>query len=171
MLQVIDTPYGALEARWTNRGLYSCEFQRHNGLAATQAQTAAASCAEDTCGPLSDQLAQTLADYFATSHLSWDLQTLDWSGVPEFHRKVLRLCFDIRAGQTLTYGELAELAGSPKGARAVGSAMAKNRWPILIPCHRVVGANGQLTGYSGVGGLTTKQHLLKFESEHQLSVS
>ena len=68
-----------------------------------------------------------------------------------------------RVGETLTYGQLAKLAGSPHAARAVGGAMARNRWPLIVPCHRVVGSSGKLTGYSGEGGLKTKHWLLEHE--------
>ncbi|MEM8736472.1 MAG: MGMT family protein, partial [Planctomycetota bacterium] len=64
---------------------------------------------------------------------------------------------------TMTYGALAKAVGRPNAARAVGGAMAKNRWPLLIPCHRVLGASGKLTGYSGVGGIETKRRLLEHE--------
>jgi len=75
----------------------------------------------------------------------------------------LTLCHAIPVGETRTYGQLAKLAGSPHAARAVGGAMARNRWPLIVPCHRVVGSSGKLTGYSGEGGLKTKHWLLEHE--------
>jgi methylated-DNA-[protein]-cysteine S-methyltransferase len=83
--------------------------------------------------------------------------------VPPFHRKVYRALCNIPSGKTVTYAGLARLAGSPKAARAVGQAMAKNPWPIVIPCHRVVAGNGRLGGYSGRGGVATKRKLLQLE--------
>lgn len=83
--------------------------------------------------------------------------------VPPFHRKVYRKLCKVPAGKTVTYAELARLAGSPGAARAVGQAMAKNPWPIIIPCHRVVAGNGKLGGYSGRGGPATKRALLALE--------
>ena len=112
---------------------------------------------------LCNQLADALDTYFATGELPWSLSHLDWDGVSEFHREVLRLCHAIPVGETLTYGQLAKLAGSPHAARAVGGAMARNRWPLIVPCHRVVGSSGKLTGYSGEGGLKTKHWLLEHE--------
>lgn len=83
--------------------------------------------------------------------------------VPPFHRKVYQALCKVPAGKTITYAELAKRAGSPGAARAVGTAMAKNPWPIIIPCHRVVAGNGKLGGYSGRGGVATKVALLELE--------
>lgn len=80
-----------------------------------------------------------------------------------FQRRVLNRCRRIPYGQTLTYGELAAKSGFPRAGRAVGRAMAGNRVPLIIPCHRVVGAYGSLGGYSGAGGIATKQRLLELE--------
>lgn len=81
----------------------------------------------------------------------------------EFQRKVWRALLDIPYGETESYGALARRIGCPGGARAVGLANHNNPLPILIPCHRVVGAKGQLTGYAG--GLELKQVLLALEHE------
>ena len=110
-----------------------------------------------------NKLNDALDTYFDTGELLWSLEQLDWMGVSEFHREVLKLCHAIPVGETLTYGQLARLAGSPQAARAVGGAMARNRWPLIVPCHRVVGSSGKLTGYSGEGGLKTKHWLLEHE--------
>lgn len=83
--------------------------------------------------------------------------------VPPFHRKVYRVLCRVPAGKTITYAELARRVGSPKAARAVGQAMAKNPFPIIIPCHRVVPSSGKLGAYSGRGGVATKRALLRLE--------
>lgn len=83
--------------------------------------------------------------------------------VTGFQRQVLQQCRRIPYGQTLTYGELAAKSGFPRAARAVGGVMAGNRVPLVIPCHRVVGASGSLGGYSGADGVATKQRLLELE--------
>ena len=80
-----------------------------------------------------------------------------------FAQRVLAACRQIPYGQTRSYAELAAQAGSPGAARAVGSVMAQNRLPLLIPCHRVVGRQGKLGGYSAPGGLETKVRLLELE--------
>jgi methylated-DNA-[protein]-cysteine S-methyltransferase len=80
-----------------------------------------------------------------------------------FAQRVLAACRQIPYGQTRSYAELAARAGSPGAARAVGSVMAQNRLPLLIPCHRVVGSQGKLGGFSAPGGLETKVRLLELE--------
>jgi methylated-DNA-[protein]-cysteine S-methyltransferase len=90
---------------------------------------------------------------------------IDWSGMTAFQRHVLGACRRIPRGKTLTYAQLAQRAGSPKAARAVGRVMAGNRLPLIIPCHRVVGSGGRLGGFSSRSGLTMKERLLKMEAQ------
>jgi methylated-DNA-[protein]-cysteine S-methyltransferase len=82
----------------------------------------------------------------------------------EFQRKVLQQCRNVHIGETITYAELAERAGRPRAARAVGQVMAHNRFPLIVPCHRVVASNGSLGGYSARHGLNMKRRLLALES-------
>lgn len=89
---------------------------------------------------------------------------LDESHYTAFQHSVIAACRAIPYGKTLSYGELAEQAGSPRAARAVGNVMRSNRFPLIVPCHRVVASQG-MGGYSGVEGLTTKQRLLKMEHD------
>lgn len=88
---------------------------------------------------------------------------LDLGGCPEFTRAVLDRCRGIPYGETLTYRELAVAIGQPTAVRAVAQALARNPIPILIPCHRVVGSDGTLRGYSGAGGTETKKTLILME--------
>lgn len=85
----------------------------------------------------------------------------DFSGVSRFTQKILAACAKIRFGEVKSYGELAAFAGAPGAARAVGQVMAHNRFAIFFPCHRVVGANGRLGGFTG--GIRIKRRLLEFE--------
>jgi len=86
---------------------------------------------------------------------------VDWNLEPSFRRAVLEETQRIPSGQTRTYGWLAERVGRPRAARAVGRVMATNPLPLVVPCHRVVGSNGSLTGYGG--GLRMKETLLRAE--------
>ena len=90
---------------------------------------------------------------------------IDWRGITPFRRAVLEACAAIPIGETRSYGWLAEQAGSPRAARAAGRVMATNPWPLLIPCHRVIGSSGGLHGYGG--GLPMKERLLKIEGAIQ----
>jgi methylated-DNA-[protein]-cysteine S-methyltransferase len=85
----------------------------------------------------------------------------DWTGITPFRRAVLEECARIPAGETRSYGWLAEQVGHPRAARAVGRVMATNPWPLFVPCHRVVGSDGSLHGYGG--GLPMKDALLRAE--------
>ena len=96
---------------------------------------------------------------------SHDLRSvpLDEHGIDEFRRAVYAATRDIPAGTTRSYGEVARAMGRPDGSRDVGSALARNPFPIVVPCHRVVAANGALTGFSAPGGLATKRRMLELE--------
>jgi len=88
---------------------------------------------------------------------------LDMAGVPDFHRKVYEFSRGIPPGETLTYGEVALRVGSRGAARAVGQALGKNPFAIVVPCHRVLAAGGKIGGFSAPGGTDTKQKMLAIE--------
>ena len=88
---------------------------------------------------------------------------LDMEQVPDLHRRVYAIARSIPAGETLTYGDIAIKLGDKLLARDVGEAMGKNPFPIVVPCHRVVAANGKLGGFSAKGGVKTKLKLLAIE--------
>ncbi|GAA3459951.1 methylated-DNA--[protein]-cysteine S-methyltransferase [Saccharothrix longispora] len=106
-----------------------------------------------------DEATAQLGEYFAGRRTSFDLP-LELIGTP-FQRTVWRALLDIPYGGTLSYGELAAALGRPSAARAVGLANGKNPVSVIVPCHRVVGSTGDLTGYGG--GLARKRQLLDFE--------
>ena len=105
-----------------------------------------------------------LEEYFAGNRKQFDLP-LAPKGT-DFQKRVWKALTDIPYGETRTYGEIAAAVGSPKAARAVGMANNKNPIGIIIPCHRVVGANGKLVGYAG--GMEKKEWLLNLEQEKRL---
>lgn len=88
---------------------------------------------------------------------------LDMVGVPPFHRRVYEVTRTIPPGATLSYGEVAALAGAPGAARAVGQALARNPFAIVVPCHRVLASGGRIGGFSANGGIATKLRLLSIE--------
>ena len=89
--------------------------------------------------------------------------TLDMSRVSRFNARVYETARAIAPGKTRTYGEIAHAIGERDGARAVGQALSRNPFAIVVPCHRVVGANFQLVGFSATGGIATKLRLLQIE--------
>ena len=88
---------------------------------------------------------------------------LDLAGVPEFNQQVYAIARGIQPGATLCYGDIAARIGQPGAARAVGRAMGDNPCPIVIPCHRVLAADGSLHGFSSYGGIATKRRMLQIE--------
>lgn len=110
------------------------------------------------------KLVTVLRDYATGKQVDFTKFPLDLAAKTPFQQRVIKSCRAIPRGQTMTYGKLAVKARAPGAARAVGSVMARNSLPLLIPCHRVVGSNG-LHGFSAPGGLATKQLLLDLERE------
>ncbi len=113
---------------------------------------------------LPDWMASTVQSfglYFSGRPVDFSPDNLDFDQFSKFYGIVYRKAFRIPWGSTRSYAELAQEAGSPRAARAVGSAMARNPYSIMIPCHRVLTSGGGLGGYGG--GLSAKQYLLELE--------
>ena len=89
--------------------------------------------------------------------------TLDMDGVPAFHRRVYEVARTIPPGTTISYGEIASRLGEPHASRAVGQALGRNPFPIIVPCHRVLASGGRTGGFSAPGGRSTKLRLLAIE--------
>ena len=94
---------------------------------------------------------------------------LDLDGVPEFNRGVYDIARKIPPGQTMTYGEIAKRLGAPQESREVGQALGHNPVAIIVPCHRVLGADGKMGGFSASGGVATKRRILEIEGAAALS--
>lgn len=104
-----------------------------------------------------------LQRYFNGENVDFSDIPVDIEALPPFRQNVLTVIRRLRYGEICSYGRLAALCGSPHAARAVGGALASNPIPVIIPCHRVVAADGRLTGYSAPGGEVTKRELLRME--------
>ncbi|MFK7089512.1 methylated-DNA--[protein]-cysteine S-methyltransferase [Chromobacterium violaceum] len=151
---LIDTRFGPVAAWLDARGaLLRLLFNP------TPEQLAAHACPRDDAALA--EVARQLAEYQAGDRQSFDLP-LAPQGTP-FQQKVWAALREIPYGHTVSYGELALALGCPDGARAVGRANATNPIALIVPCHRVLGADGSLTGYAG--GLPLKAALLRFELE------
>ncbi|VAX22319.1 Methylated-DNA--protein-cysteine methyltransferase [hydrothermal vent metagenome] len=112
------------------------------------------------------QLAKKLADYFNGKPVTFG-NKLIFQKANSFSNAILTSLLKVKWGKTTTYGELAERAGFKGAGRAVGSVMAKNEIPLIIPCHRVIRADGALGGFSGPGGVTLKKRMLELEGHYQ----
>jgi methylated-DNA-[protein]-cysteine S-methyltransferase len=108
-------------------------------------------------------------------HLAGELQDftdvpIDYASVSPLARRLYEATRGVSAGRTCTYGELAGMLGEPPGSsRAIGALLGANPWPLIVPCHRIVGAKGRLTGFSAAGGVRTKARLLAIEGSQLLA--
>jgi methylated-DNA-[protein]-cysteine S-methyltransferase len=153
----LDTPIGKLLLAGDEDALRVIQFPK-NGKPGNPA----ADWRESARGALQETVRQ-LREYFSGRRTEFDLP-LAPEGT-DFQRRVWRQLQGIPYGKTISYGELAKRVGNPKASRAVGGANGCNPLPIVIPCHRVIGANGKLTGFGG--GLPIKQALLELESRKE----
>jgi len=112
-------------------------------------------------GPTVDRAAAQLAEWFAGERKHFDLPLAPVGTA--FQRRVWAALVAVPHGRTTTYGDIAAAIGQPAATRAVGAANGRNPIPLIIPCHRVIGSNGALVGYSGGGGVATKRYLLDVE--------
>ena len=110
-----------------------------------------------------DEVIQRLREFARGEPTDFSDVAIEIRGATSFQRRVIETCRTIPWGATLSYGELASKVGRPGAARAVGSVMAANRLPLVVPCHRVIAAGGGLGGYSAPQGLAMKRRLLAAE--------
>lgn len=146
----LESPVGALYAAATSRGVALLEFEPPAGYDA---------CPPDPRQRWLAQLARELAAYAHDPHARFTVP-LDLQGTP-FQREVWRSLLDIACGCTVSYADIAARIGRPRAVRAVGAAVGANPVAIVVPCHRVIGRDGSLTGYAG--GLARKTTLLRHE--------
>jgi len=145
--QSIDSPLGPIAISATDQGISSVYFRQPEHVDQPNQHTM--SCARQ------------LREYLAGSRQRFAV-TLDVKGT-DFQQQVWQALQQIPYGQVASYRDIATSINNPKAVRAVGAANGKNPVSIIVPCHRVIGANGSLTGYAG--GLERKQHLLQLEAK------
>jgi methylated-DNA-[protein]-cysteine S-methyltransferase len=156
----IDSPIGELIVFVTPRGLLRIKYA-DEPIEGVLADVAARVSPRILRAPArTDEARHELEAYFGLRRRSFNLP-IDWSLVHGFAGRILRRTAGIPFGDVRSYGQLAALAGSPRAARAVGNALGSNPIPIVVPCHRVLHADGGLGGYSG--GLDRKRYLLALE--------
>src|SRR5688572_12192877 len=156
--ELFRSPVGELLLSADDTGLTGVWFEPTGGRVASPDRRRAA-VASDAASRILDAARAQLAAYFAGGLRSFDLP-LAPRGTP-FERRVWEALRDIPFGRTVSYGELARIIGEPGAARAVGAANGRNPLPIVVPCHRVIGADGSLVGFGG--GLPRKRWLLEHE--------
>ena len=156
---IVDSPIGPLFVAASDRGLASISYDaKPEELLEKLARLAGPAVLRS---PRSvDTARRELDEYFSRRRRVFDL-SLDLRALPQFTVSVLEELARVPYGETTTYGDLARRVGRPTAARAVGTVMNRNRIPIVLPCHRVVGSGGDLIGYAG--GLDRKRTLLELE--------
>jgi methylated-DNA-[protein]-cysteine S-methyltransferase len=161
---LFQTAIGACGIAWGARGVVAVQLPEVTE-SATLARLLRRHCGAVARRPARD-MQRAIDDMVALlAGEARDLQhvRLDLAQVPAFHRRVYALVRRIAPGQTCSYGEVAARCGDPRAARAVGQAMARNPFPIIVPCHRVLAAGGRSGGFSARGGVGTKLQLLAIE--------
>ena len=156
---LVETPIGTLLVATTERGVARISYDADPERAVEQLARAFGVRVLRSPRPI-DPARRELDEYFSGNRRTFDL-ALDLRSLADFNRRVLRELARVPFGEVVTYGELAARAARPRAARAVGTVMNRNPLPIVLPCHRVIGANGKLVGYGG--GLDRKEALLRHE--------
>lgn len=152
-----ETPLGTCAVRWTDVGIASVRLP--------SPRTVVLPRIDDRPG-VPESVRAAIAGIVAVlggSAVDLAFVVLDQEGIDPLRRAVYAATRTIRPGTIATYGDVARAIGRPDGARDVGAALARNPFPIVVPCHRVLGANGKLTGFSAPGGLETKRRMLELE--------
>lgn len=161
---LFDTPIGACGIAWSEAGLLATRLPEADGarIGAGLARRFPA-LAETAMPPRVAAIAERIAAHLGGARVDYAEVALDETGVGDWELGVYRVAAAIPPGQTRTYGELARLLGRPDAAQAVGQALGRNPWPIVIPCHRILAADGGTGGFSAPGGAATKLKLLEIE--------
>lgn len=162
---LFDTAIGRCGIAWTDRGIVGAALP---GPSDTQVRGRFSErfpgAVEMSPPPALQPVINAVIDLMAGGKPDLSDAPLDLSATPPFHQRVYAVARKIPPGQTMTYGEIATALGEPRqAAQAVGEAMARNPIPILMPCHRVLGANGKPGGFSAPGGVETKLRMLSIE--------
>jgi methylated-DNA-[protein]-cysteine S-methyltransferase len=161
---LFDTALGRCGIAWGERGIAAIELPGRDDAATRRRLRRAAPGATETAPPEAVAAAiDAIVRLFDGESADLSPVALDMDGVPEFHRRVYDAARSIPPGETLSYGEVAARLGEPGAAQAVGYALGRNPFPIVVPCHRVLAANGALHGFSAPGGLATKRRMLAIE--------
>jgi methylated-DNA-[protein]-cysteine S-methyltransferase len=163
-LHIFDTPIGPCGIAWGPRGVTAVSFPERNVAETERRLRQKCPLAKPVDPPphirsaITDILALLSGEKRDLAHIP-----VDDSATPDFNRRVYALARAIPPGQTKSYGEIAKALGDPLLARDVGTALGQNPTPIIVPCHRVLAANGKTGGFSAPGGVDTKMRVLTIE--------
>ena len=156
---LIDTALGIMGLGWTERGVnrFALPGRDRESTARIFLDMGA------VAGPADAALVAAIVAYGEGERIEFDSVALDLDGLPDFNLSVYEDILRLKWGETATYGEIARRLGDVSLSRAVGKALGDNPIPLLIPCHRVLGANGRPVGFSAPGGVASKMRMLALE--------
>jgi methylated-DNA-[protein]-cysteine S-methyltransferase len=165
---LFDTPLGRCGVAWTESGVGSVLLPDSD--AALRSRLARRFPNAHETAPPGDvkHAIDAIVGLLSGQPVDLSFVHLDMNGVPEFNQRVYAAARLIRPGSTMTYGEIARHLGVPGSARAVGQALGRNPFPIIVPCHRVLAADGKTGGFSAPGGPSTKLRMLAIEGQRLL---
>lgn len=166
---IFDTALGACGVAWGDRGLVGVQLPEGDADATRARLRRRFPAAVEGAAPTEvGRAIEGIVALLSGAATDFADVALDMGAVSPFERQVYDIALSIPAGQTLTYGEVAARTGREgfEAARAVGQALGRNPFPIIVPCHRVLAAGGKVGGFSANGGVTTKRKLLAIESVH-----
>ncbi|MFN4024571.1 MAG: methylated-DNA--[protein]-cysteine S-methyltransferase [Hyphomonas sp.] len=162
-----ETPAGACGLAWSAAGLTRVRPFEASAGQALSGLPAGERVTEAEAPPHITAVIAGLRAFLAGEPASFDDVSLDMAGLSDFEAALYNALRGVRWGETVTYGDLARRIGAGTGAaRAVGAAMGRNPWPLIVPCHRVLSTGGKLGGFSAPGGGRTKRMLLAREGVH-----
>jgi methylated-DNA-[protein]-cysteine S-methyltransferase len=160
---LFDTPIGTCGIAWAERGIVGLQLPEKDERAARERFLRRCPGSTETSPPPDVERAmEAVLALLSGEAVDLSFIKLDLSGIADLERRVYHVARGIPPGRTLTYGEIAKKLGEPD-PRAIGKALGANPFPIVVPCHRVLGADGKVGGFSAHGGVETKIRILDIE--------
>jgi methylated-DNA-[protein]-cysteine S-methyltransferase len=167
---IFDTPIGACGIAWNAAGITGLQLPSANAEATrSRLRRRWVGAVEGPPPPGVQRAIDRILALLGGEAVDLGDIPVDLSDAPDFHRKVYEVARTIAPGQTMTYGEIARRLGAPQESREVGQALGRNPIAIIVPCHRVLGADGKMGGFSASGGVATKRRILEIEGAAALS--
>lgn len=162
---LFDTALGRCGLAWNAKGLVAVSFPEGSDEQILARLSKRSEHVSPVATPPANiaRLVDDIARLFDGEKRDLAYAALDMEGIGDFDRDLYALTVKIEPGETKTYGELARALGDVAFSQRVGQSLGRNPWPIVVPCHRVLGAGGKMTGFSAPGGVEAKRRLLKIE--------
>jgi len=161
---IFDTPIGACGMAWNARAIVGLQLPDTSPeRTRSRLRRRWTGAVEAAPPPMVQQAIERVRALLKGEPVDLSDVPLDLGEAPEFHRRVYEVARTIPPGQTMTYGEIARRLGAPQESREVGQALGRNPVAIIVPCHRVLAADGKMGGFSASGGVATKRRILEIE--------